>query len=141
MIRRLDHLVLTVRDLDATVNFYTRVLGFEARTLGEGRRALHFGHQKINLHEAGREIAPAARHPTPGSADLCFITDQPLSHVLQHLRAEQVPILDGPVRRTGARGPILSVYFRDPDGNLIEVATYQPEGATPGRFEQYGTLA
>jgi len=121
-IDRLDHLVLTVADVDATVAFYQRALGMTAVTFGEGRRALAFGAQKINLHPYGREFEPKAARPTPGSADLCFLTETPLAEVLAHLGACGVDILEGPVRRTGATGPILSVYFRDPDGNLIEVA-------------------
>jgi len=120
----LDHLVLTVRDLEATIAFYTRVLGMEEVTFGEGRKALAFGAQKLNLHQAGRELEPKAEWPTPGSADLCFTTEVPLAEVLAHLEACGVPVLEGPVRRTGARGPIQSVYFRDPDLNLIEVSNY-----------------
>jgi catechol 2,3-dioxygenase-like lactoylglutathione lyase family enzyme len=119
---QLDHLVLTVRDPDATCAFYARALGMETVTFGEGRKALRFGNQKINLHQAGREFEPKATHPTPGSADLCFLTTVPLADVIDHLRACGVPIVEGPVDRTGAEGPIRSVYIRDPDGNLIEVA-------------------
>lgn len=121
-IKSLDHLVLTVADVQATCDFYARVLGMEAISFGEGRRALGFGSQKINLHTAGREFEPKAHRPTPGSADLCLIASTPLDAVVQHLRACGIVILEGPVRRTGATGPILSVYFRDPDGNLIEVS-------------------
>ncbi len=132
-INRLDHLVLTVIDLDATCDFYCRVLGMELVTFSaanagggaaEERRALAFGAQKINLHQAGREFVPRAIRPTPGSADLCLITQAPLDQVIAHLEASGVPIEEGPVARTGATGPITSVYFRDPDGNLIEVANY-----------------
>ena len=123
-IERLDHLVLTVRDIAATCAFYTQVLGMEVVTFGEGRKALAFGHHKFNLHEAGREFEPKADKPTPGSADLCLIAQAPLDDVIAHLNACAVPILEGPVKRTGALGPILSVYFRDPDMNLIEVSTY-----------------
>jgi catechol 2,3-dioxygenase-like lactoylglutathione lyase family enzyme len=123
-IDRLDHLVLTVADIDRTVAFYTRVLGMREETFGAGRRALTFGRQKINLHEAGREFEPKAARPTPGSGDLCFITDSPLPDVQQHLAACEVPIEEGPVDRTGALGPIRSVYIRDPDANLIEISTY-----------------
>lgn len=123
-IERLDHLVLTVRDIAATCAFYTRVLGMEVVTFGEGRKALAFGQHKFNLHEAGREFEPKADKPTPGSADLCLIAQDPLDDVIAHLNACAVPILEGPVKRTGALGPILSVYFRDPDMNLIEVSTY-----------------
>ena len=123
-IERLDHLVLTVRDLATTCAFYTRVLGMEVVTFGEGRKALAFGQHKFNLHEAGREFEPKADRPTPGSADLCLIAHGTLEEVIAHLNACAVPILEGPVRRTGALGPIRSVYFRDPDLNLIEVSTY-----------------
>jgi catechol 2,3-dioxygenase-like lactoylglutathione lyase family enzyme/DNA-binding transcriptional MerR regulator len=123
-IDRLDHLVLTVADIDATVDFYTRVLGMEAVTFGAGRTALAFGHAKINLHQAGHEFEPKAGRPTPGSADLCLITADPLEQVIADLAAHGVPVEEGPVNRTGATGPILSVYFRDPDRNLIEVSTY-----------------
>lgn len=118
----LDHLVLTVADIEATCAFYRRVLGMEVVTFAEGRKALAFGRQKINLHPHGREFDPKAQRPTPGSGDLCFLTSTPIGEVVAHLTAQGVTIVDGPVRRTGATGPILSVYFRDPDGNLIEVA-------------------
>ncbi len=123
-VKSLDHLVLTVRDVDATVEFYTRVLGMDAVVFGDGRKALRFGDQKINLHQQGREIDPKAQHPTLGSADLCFIVDEPLNEVVQQLRARGVEPLMGPVVRTGALGPIESVYVRDPDGNLVELSTY-----------------
>lgn len=124
----IDHLVLTVRDLRAATDFYTRVLGMEAVTFGADRRALAFGSQKINLHEAGREFEPKAAAPTPGSADLCFVTTETPAAVLAHLKACGVQVVDGPVTRTGARGPIVSVYFRDPDGNLLEVSSYPSGG-------------
>ena len=123
-IDRLDHLVLTVADIDATVDFYTRVLGMEAVTFGAGRTALAFGRSKINLHRAGHEFEPKAHRPTPGSADLCLIAASPLDQVIEDLAAHGVPVEEGPVERTGATGPIRSVYFRDPDQNLIEVSTY-----------------
>jgi catechol 2,3-dioxygenase-like lactoylglutathione lyase family enzyme len=123
-IDRLDHLVLTVADIDATVDFYTRVLGMRAVMFGEGREALGFGRSKINLHRAGHEFEPKARHPTPGSADLCLIAADPLDQVLADLARYGVPVEEGPVDRTGATGPIRSVYFRDPDQNLIEVSNY-----------------
>ena len=126
MIAALDHLVLTVRDLDATCAFYARALGMTVVTF-DGRRALQFGRQKINLHEAGKEFEPKAVHPTPGSGDLCFIAAVPLVDVIARLAACDVPIVDGPGPRTGALGPITSVYFRDPDGNLIEVSEYAPD--------------
>ena len=123
-IDRLDHVVLTVADIDRTVAFYTEVLGMREETFGAGRRALAFGRQKINLHEAGREFEPRADHPTPGSGDLCFITSSELAEVQQHLAACGVPIEEGPVDRTGALGPMRSVYIRDPDANLVEIAAY-----------------
>ena len=122
---RLDHFVLTVADMDATCAFYTRVLGMEVQTFGPlQRKALHFGRQKINLHQRGKEFEPKAAHPLPGSADLCFIASGMLDAVIAHLKACGVAIELGPVDRTGATGAIRSVYFRDPDGNLIEVSTY-----------------
>jgi catechol 2,3-dioxygenase-like lactoylglutathione lyase family enzyme len=127
MIDRIDHLVLTVADVDQTMDFYVRVLGMEPVTFGAGRRALGFGRHKLNLHQAGRELEPKARRPTPGSVDVCLITTDPLDRVLDHLRAHQVPVEEGPVARTGATGPITSIYFRDPDGNLIEVSTYDDD--------------
>jgi catechol 2,3-dioxygenase-like lactoylglutathione lyase family enzyme len=123
-IERLDHLVLTVRDVDATCDFYSRVLGLQVATFEQGRTALRFGPQKINLHVAGREFEPNAAKPTPGSADLCLVTRRGLEQVAKHLRVCGVEILEGPVPRTGAIGPIESIYIRDPDGNLIEIASY-----------------
>jgi catechol 2,3-dioxygenase-like lactoylglutathione lyase family enzyme len=120
----LDHLVLTVRDIDATVAFYVDVLGMEAVSFGAGRRALAFGRQKINLHPAAAPLAPHAARPMPGSADLCLITATPIGEVVAGLRRAGVAIEQGPVPRTGAVGPIVSVYFRDPDANLIEVSNY-----------------
>jgi catechol 2,3-dioxygenase-like lactoylglutathione lyase family enzyme len=121
-IEMLDHLVLTVADIGLTRDFYERVLGMEPVVFGEGRHALAFGAQKINLHEAGQEFEPKASVPTPGSADLCFLTNASVAEVVEHLEANSVEIIEGPVRRTGATGPIMSVYFRDPDGNLLEVS-------------------
>ncbi|MGV6847110.1 MAG: VOC family protein [Marinibacterium sp.] len=122
----LDHLVLTVADIDATCRFYETVLGMTARSFatadGTTRRALFFGAQKINLHQAGAEFAPKAATPMPGSADLCFLTDFPLTDWQAHLTALAIPIIDGPIPRSGAAGPIRSLYLRDPDGNLIEIA-------------------
>jgi len=124
-IAHLDHLVLTVADVEATCAFYERILGMTVVRFGNGRTALAFGEQKINLHAHGREFEPKAQRPTPGSADFCLITEVPLTEVVAHLRAEGVAIVAGPVARTGATGPLLSVYCRDPDGNLIEVANRQ----------------
>lgn len=121
-IEGLDHLVLTVADAEASCRFYEAVLGMERVVFGAGRLALRFGCQKINLHEKGREIAPFARCPTPGSADLCFLTRSPLEAVRESLERAGGRVELGPVPRTGAEGPIESLYFRDPDGNLIEVS-------------------
>lgn len=118
----LDHLVLTVRDLEATCAFYARVLGMEVLSFGGGRRALAAGGQKINLHQAGEEFSPHAALPTPGSGDLCLITTVPLDSVIAHVCACGVEITEVPVERAGARGPLRSIYLRDPDGNLIEVS-------------------
>lgn len=123
-IDRIDHIVITAFDLERTLDFYTRVMGMEAITFAGGRRALAFGRQKINLHQAGREFEPKALRPTPGSMDLCFITETPLGEVAAQLKAHGVAIAEGPVPKTGALGPMMSVYFRDPDGNLIEVSNY-----------------
>lgn len=118
----LDHLVLTVADVAATQAFYARVMGLRPAAFGQGRHALHFGNQKINLHQAGKEFEPKARRATAGSGDLCFIVTTPLDRVIAHLAHEGVEIEAGPVDKTGAVGPLRSVYFRDPDGNLIELS-------------------
>jgi len=123
-IDRIDHFVMTVQDIGVTCEFYSKVLGMSAVAFGAGRVALAFGSQKINLHQAGREFEPKANHPTPGSADICLIAAVPLAEVMAHLETCGVPIIEGPTTRTGATGPIQSVYFRDPDSNLIEVSTY-----------------
>jgi catechol 2,3-dioxygenase-like lactoylglutathione lyase family enzyme len=123
-IDRLDHLVLTVGSVEASCAFYARVLGMEIVTFGAGRKALAFGAQKINLHQAGSEFEPKAARPTPGSADVCFVAATPMPEVVAHLARCGIAVLDGPVARTGALGPIQSVYFRDPDGNLVEVSSY-----------------
>lgn len=123
-IDRIDHIVLTVASIEATCAFYTRALGMEAVTFGAGRKALAFGRQKFNLHEAGKEFEPKARVPMPGAIDLCLITETPMAEVVAHLQRAGVTIDEGPVTKTGATGPILSVYFRDPDGNLVEVSNY-----------------
>jgi catechol 2,3-dioxygenase-like lactoylglutathione lyase family enzyme len=123
VIDHLDHLVLTVADIEVSVAFYTSVLGMEAVTFGH-RKALRFGEQKINLHQAGEEFEPKAAHPTPGSGDLCFITKTPLEDVVSHLEALRYPIELGPVNRTGSMGAIRSIYLRDPDFNLVEISNY-----------------
>ena len=123
---RIDHLVLTVASIPVSCEFYGRVLGMEVVTFGEGRKALAFGTQKINLHEAGREFEPKAARPTPGAIDLCLVVEPGLDAVVAHLTAQGVEIEEGPVVRTGATGPVRSVYFRDPDLNLIEVSEYLP---------------
>jgi catechol 2,3-dioxygenase-like lactoylglutathione lyase family enzyme len=123
-IRQIDHLVLTVRDIATTCNFYSRVLGMQVISFGGDRKALQFGQQKINLHAQGKEFEPKALVPTPGSADVCLLTRVPLTQVIQHIRSCGVQIIEGPVRRTGAVGPIESVYFRDPDGNLLEISNH-----------------
>ena len=118
----LDHLVLTVASIENTCNFYQTVLGFEVITFKSDRKALKLGNQKINLHQQGNEFEPKALQPTPGSADLCFISDTPISEVVAHLNQLNIQIEEGPVERTGAMHPILSVYIRDPDQNLIEIS-------------------
>jgi catechol 2,3-dioxygenase-like lactoylglutathione lyase family enzyme len=123
-IQRLDHLVLTVKEIEATVKFYVSVLGLQKEEFGAGRLALKYGNQKINLHQLGKEFEPKADNPTSGSADLCFITDVPLDEAMGHVRSKGVEIIEVPVKRTGAVGPINSFYFRDPDMNLIEVSNY-----------------
>jgi catechol 2,3-dioxygenase-like lactoylglutathione lyase family enzyme len=124
----LDHLVLTVVDLDATITFYRDVLGMEAESFtpadGSPRWALNYGTQKINLHLAGAEFEPKARRATPGSGDLCFLSDVAISDWQAHFARCGIPVEEGPVQRTGATGPILSLYLRDPDGNLIEVSNW-----------------
>lgn len=124
LIDHLDHLVLTTIDLAACEDFYTRVLGMRLETFGAGRKALRYGNQKINLHERGHEFEPKAHLPVSGALDLCFIAREPLDQVIAHLQGEGWPIIEGPVARTGATGPIRSVYVRDPDLNLIEIAEY-----------------
>ena len=127
-IDRIDHIVITAFDLERTLDFYARVRGMEPITFAGGRRGLAFGRQKINLHQSGREFEPKALKPAPGSMDLCFVTEAPLADVIAELKAHGVAIADGPVPKTGALGPMMSVYFRDPDGNLIEVSNYEAAG-------------
>jgi catechol 2,3-dioxygenase-like lactoylglutathione lyase family enzyme len=120
----IDHVVFTVKEINATCEFYTKVLGMEVITFGEGRKALAFGSQKINLQQLGRESTLVAEKPTPGSADICFVTSVPVSEVIAHLNSCGVRLVGGPVQRDGARGLMTSVYFRDPDLNLVEVSNY-----------------
>jgi catechol 2,3-dioxygenase-like lactoylglutathione lyase family enzyme len=122
LIDHLDHLVLTCVDLDATTDFYTRVMQMKVENFGSGRVAFRFGNQKINLHQRGHEFEPRAHLPVPGALDLCFIAAVPLDQFIAHLKQVEWPILEGPVERTGATQKILSVYLRDPDLNLIEVS-------------------
>lgn len=121
---RIDHFVLTVHDVKATCDFYSRVLGIEVEDFEGGRRALNFGWQKINLHQAGAEFEPKAGKPTPGSGDFCLITDAPLERIVEHVQSCGVEIIEGPILRTGAVGRLESIYLRDPDGNLVEVSNY-----------------
>lgn len=123
-VSHLDHLVLTVADIEISCQFYQSALNFEVITFGENRKALKFGNQKINLHQVGKEFEPKAVHPTAGSADLCFIAETPLEEVIAHLQTQNIDIVEGPIERTGAMGKILSIYLRDPDQNLIEIANY-----------------
>jgi catechol 2,3-dioxygenase-like lactoylglutathione lyase family enzyme len=122
MIDHLDHLVLTAVDAQATVDFYTRVMGMQLETFGAGRMAFRYGNQKINLHIRGQEFEPKAHVPVPGALDLCFIASIPLEKVVVRLNEARWPIIEGPILRTGATGPIRSVYVRDPDLNLIEIS-------------------
>lgn len=123
-IDRVDHFVLTVKDVDATCAFYGKVLGMEKVVFAGGRVALSFGRQKINLHHAGNEYVPHAKTPAPGAGDFCLIAETPIAKVIEHLKSCGVAIEIGPTPKTGAMGPITSVYFRDPDGNLVEVSNY-----------------
>ena len=120
----IDHIVLTVNDIAATIEFYESILGMKSEPFGEGRIALKFGQQKINLHQHQKEFEPKANQATPGSADLCFISDMPLAWALEQVKKFGIEVIDGPVNRTGANGPILSFYIRDPDQNLIEISNY-----------------
>jgi len=122
MIDHLDHIVLTTAHTEQCIDFYTRVLGMKFERFGEGRMALKFGGQKINLHEKGKEFEPRAALAAPGTLDICFIASLPLEEVIARLAACNVPIIEGPVMKTGAQGPIRSVYVRDPDGNLVEIS-------------------
>ncbi len=120
----IGHLVLTVQDIQQTCEFYAKVLGMEVVTFSENRKALKFGQQKLNLHQVGHEFEPKAKHPTPGAIDLCLITDTPLQEIRVHLNNCGVIIESGIVPRTGAMGAIASLYIRDPDENLVEIANY-----------------
>ena len=120
----IDHVVMTVSDIAETIRFYESVLGMVAETYRDGRVSLKFGRQKINLHQQGREFDPKATRPVPGSADLCFLTDTAVEDAVRHVKSKGVRIIEGPVPRAGAAGPMMSFYFRDPDGNLIEVANF-----------------
>ncbi|ECF2833062.1 VOC family protein [Salmonella enterica subsp. enterica serovar Newport] len=124
IIDRIDHLVLTVSDISTTIRFYEEVLGFSAVTFKQNRKALIFGAQKINFHQQEMEFEPKASRPTPGSADLCFITSTPINDVVSEILQAGISIVEGPVERTGATGEIMSIYIRDPDGNLIEISQY-----------------
>ena len=121
-VSKLDHFIITANNLEKTIDFYSRILGMEQQTYSDGRKALIFGDQKINLHEAGKEFKPHAQNPLPGSADLCFITRTPMQQVISHLTTCNVSIIEGPLEKSGASGPLLSIYIRDPDNNLIEIA-------------------
>ena len=123
-LQRIDHVVFTVPDIEVTCSFYHNVLGMEVITADDGRKALRFGECKINLHQRGNEFEPKAMHPAPGTQDICLITNMSLSSVLTRLERAGVEVLEGPVPRSGALGPIESIYIRDPDGNLIEIARY-----------------
>jgi catechol 2,3-dioxygenase-like lactoylglutathione lyase family enzyme len=125
-IDRIDHVVMTCFDVQRTLDFYSKVLGMEPVTFAGGRRGLAFGRQKFNLHQAGREFEPKALSPAPGALDFCLISTTPLETVAQRLKEHGVVIIEGPVEKTGATGPMMSVYFRDPDGNLVEVSNYLP---------------
>lgn len=124
-ITTIDHFVLTVASIKATCDFYETVLGMHVETFGDNRKALRFGDQKINLHQAGHEFEPKAAIPTKGSGDFCLLTSTSMEAVVSHIKACDVEIEDGPIARTGATGPILSVYLRDPDQNLVEISVPQ----------------
>jgi len=121
---RLDHIVLTVTDVEKTKDFYVQVLGMKARTDNRGRVSLMFGRQKINLHQSGNEFRPHAQRPTPGSGDLCFVTARSMEEIKEHVESQGIVLIEGPVQREGALGPMMSIYFHDPDGNLIEISRY-----------------
>ena len=124
-VEKIDHIVLTVKNIDDTASFYCSIMGMKKEIFGDNRVALKFGNQKINLHQLGNEFEPKAQSVSSGSADLCFIIKTPVDDAIKHLIASGVPVIEGPVNRTGATGKIISAYFRDPDGNLIEVSNYE----------------
>ena len=124
MIEGIDHIVFTVADVEQTCGFYERVLGMRVETFGQGRKALCFGDQKINLHQFGKEFEPKAQAPVPGTQDICLVSGTPIAELKRHLASCGVEVEDGPVQRTGAMGAIISIYIRDPDGNLIELSNY-----------------
>jgi catechol 2,3-dioxygenase-like lactoylglutathione lyase family enzyme len=126
-LQRIDHVVFTVQDIDATCAFYSRALGMEVVTFGAGRKALQFGQSRINLHQYGREFEPKAKNPVPGTQDICLVTDTSIPEVIQQLHSLGLEIIEGPAPRTGAIGAMESVYIRDPDGNLVEIAHYLEE--------------
>lgn len=128
---RLDHVVVYATDIERTIEFYTSVLGMTHATFDDGYHALHFGEQKINLHDAAAPFHPHAIRPAPGAFDVCLLTDSPMAEVLEHLRAHAVTVVEGPCEQKGALGPMVSVYFRDPDGNLIEIASYDEDRDQP----------
>ncbi|MGB3750386.1 MAG: VOC family protein [Arcobacteraceae bacterium] len=121
----IDHIVLTVKDINITIQFYENIMNMGKEEFGDGRVALKFGNQKINLHEYKNEFEPKATIPLAGSENLCFITETKLEEAISHVKSKGIDILEGPIKRTGAVGPILSFYFRDPDGNLIEISNYE----------------
>ncbi|WP_235040568.1 VOC family protein [Vreelandella profundi] len=123
-VNRIDHLVLTVKNIDVTVQFYTSVMGMKEIEFGEGRKALSFGQQKINLHQLGNEFESKALNVKASSESLCFIIDTPITEAIKDIESKGVKVIEGPVSRTGALGTIHSAYFRDPDANLIEVSNY-----------------
>lgn len=122
LIQQIDHLVLTVKDTEKICVFYKKVLGMEVISFEHNRKALKFGNQKINIHQLGQEFEPKASLPTPGSYDICFITTTPIEKVINHMKKNETKIIEGPVKRTGAAGSLTSIYLRDPDGNLLEIA-------------------
>ncbi|NOY95714.1 MAG: cupin domain-containing protein [Chlorobi bacterium] len=124
-VKNIDHIVLTVKDIQRTCNFYAETLGMNVIEFGKGRKALKFEKQKINLHEYGKEFEPKATNAAPGTIDICLITETPIPILINHIKKLGIGIIEGPVERTGAEGKIESIYFRDPDGNLIEVSNYK----------------